>query len=565
MVTDGASHPDRGPSVYPAWIAGIIAAGLYFLTSAPTITWVRDSQDSGELAACATILGITHPTGYPLYMLLGWLFIHLLPGGEPGRAMVILSVVSGGVAVGITARAAALAIRLIWKEGRMGRDWAGWWGAFAAGFALTSPLIWSQSVVCEVYSFAVLLQSLAWLFLVKYLVACDDGSETGGAYKRVLALVGEGSERRAAGAVIALGGVLGLILAHHVAGAAIILPIAIALARCRFPLSPRLAGKALAAMLPGLALYLYLPIRSMANPPLDWGNPETFRGFVNHVMAVQYRELAFGTSWTEFTRRLDAFRWEDYWGLLALVLFFVGLLAYLPTPKRSPGRALAVAIPPYIIWTLLFASGYRVTDYEVFYYPLAVPVSILIAPGLAAFDTMLRRVNRLLPWLLVAFVAAMLVTAAVNRRVDMNCNAPACNSAATFAFRELSVLPENSLVVASTDGHLFSLMYAVTCGVTNPITAQRLPPRDDIDLVASNWVRRDWFRENVRNRYGPDGRLKFTSESPDLSIALRALVDENVPYRPVYVDGRVLQLIRTEGHSYQASSTVALFRIIPPD
>jgi hypothetical protein len=534
--------------VYPAWIAGIVAAGLYFLTSAPTITWVHDSQDSGELAACASILGITHPTGYPLYMLLGRLLIGLLSGSEPGRAMVILSVLSGGAAVGMTARAAALAIRVIWREDQISRGWTGWWGAFAAGFALICPLIWSQSVVCEVYSFAVMLQSIAWLILVKYLAACD-----------------EGSERRAAGAVIALGGILGLILAHHVAGAAIILPIAIALARCRFSFSPRLAGKALAAMLPGLALYLYLPIRSSANPRLDWGNPETFRGFANHVTAVQYRNLVFGASWAEFTRRLDAFKWQDYWGLLALLLFFAGLLAYLPTPKRSAGRALAVAIPPYIIWTLLFASGYRVTDYEIFYYPLVVPVSILIGPGLAAFGRMLARVNRILPWLLAAFVAIMLAATAQSRWVDMNCNTPACNAAATFAFRELSVLPENSLVVASTDGNLFSLMYAVTCGVTDPITAQTVPPRDDIDIVASNWVRRDWFRENVRNRYGPDGRLKFTSESPDLSTALRALVNENLPYRPVYVDGRVLQLIRAEGHAYQVSSAVALFRIIPPD
>ena len=47
---------------------------VYLLTLSPTLQFI----DSGELAVVCKTLGIAHPTGYPLYTLLGRLF-SLLP------------------------------------------------------------------------------------------------------------------------------------------------------------------------------------------------------------------------------------------------------------------------------------------------------------------------------------------------------------------------------------------------------------------------------------------------------------------------------------------------------
>jgi hypothetical protein len=133
-------------SAIPVWLVGILAAWLYYSTSASTITWVQESEDSGELAACAATLGIPHPTGYPLYTMFGWAAIHLFPSLDPGRVMVLLSVAFGAISVGIIARTAAVGINLIAiRNGSSIRN-AGWWGALAAGYAAVNPLLWSQEI-----------------------------------------------------------------------------------------------------------------------------------------------------------------------------------------------------------------------------------------------------------------------------------------------------------------------------------------------------------------------------------------------------------------------------------
>ena len=49
---------------------GLIVFIIYLITLAPSVVQI----DSGELAAVQLTLGIAHPTGYPLYTILGYLF-----------------------------------------------------------------------------------------------------------------------------------------------------------------------------------------------------------------------------------------------------------------------------------------------------------------------------------------------------------------------------------------------------------------------------------------------------------------------------------------------------------
>jgi hypothetical protein len=59
-------------------IAGGLAAGIV-LAGAPLTAWGPCFGDSGELQTAAAVLGITHPPGYPGYVLLGHLLCLILP------------------------------------------------------------------------------------------------------------------------------------------------------------------------------------------------------------------------------------------------------------------------------------------------------------------------------------------------------------------------------------------------------------------------------------------------------------------------------------------------------
>ena len=55
----------------------IVSIAVYIKTLAPSVWFI----DSGELSAVASTLGIAHPTGYPLFTLIGHLF-SMLPVSE---------------------------------------------------------------------------------------------------------------------------------------------------------------------------------------------------------------------------------------------------------------------------------------------------------------------------------------------------------------------------------------------------------------------------------------------------------------------------------------------------
>ena len=74
-----------------------VSFGVYVATLARTVGFI----DSGELAWASASLGIPHPTGYPLYTLLTYLFVSAFPFLEPIVAINLFSAFTvAGAAVG---------------------------------------------------------------------------------------------------------------------------------------------------------------------------------------------------------------------------------------------------------------------------------------------------------------------------------------------------------------------------------------------------------------------------------------------------------------------------------
>ena len=115
------------------------------------------SWDTAELQGVPYILGITHPTGFPFYVLLGFAWSHLLPLGSIAFRMNALS----GVALGVAAAAAyAVAIEL------------GAWRPIALcatlWFAFTQD-VWSHGLRAEAQDVAVACEAFAAYCFVRWM------------------------------------------------------------------------------------------------------------------------------------------------------------------------------------------------------------------------------------------------------------------------------------------------------------------------------------------------------------------------------------------------------------
>ncbi|MEE8425452.1 MAG: DUF2723 domain-containing protein, partial [Elusimicrobiota bacterium] len=85
-----------------AGLVGLFA--LYLFSLYPTVAPYRDS---GDMAASAFTLGVAHPPGYPLYLLLAHLWLNILPWGNAAFRLNALSAFAGVAACGVLALALA--------------------------------------------------------------------------------------------------------------------------------------------------------------------------------------------------------------------------------------------------------------------------------------------------------------------------------------------------------------------------------------------------------------------------------------------------------------------------
>ena len=220
--------------------------------------------DSGELVAAAATLGIPHPSGYPLYVLLGKLWTLALPLGSIAWRMSLMSAACAAGAVG--------GLHLLGR--RLGLSTVA--ASFAALMLALSPSFWSQANIQRVYS-------LNALMLVAALATAFEWR------RRVLA-GGESPRYLVATFFLAALGACN----HTFMGVfALAFGLYAVLLQPSLLRRPKQLAAAGLATVGGLLPYLYLPLRSRMNPRLDWGNPETWEGF----KAVLLRKDFWDRAW----------------------------------------------------------------------------------------------------------------------------------------------------------------------------------------------------------------------------------------------------------------------------
>lgn len=151
----------------------LLSFGVYLKTLAPTVTW----GDSGELITNAYTLGITHPSGHPIYCLLGRLFT-LLPFGSVAYRVNLMSAFFASLTV-VLVYLIVLKIKANGPTGQRangptGRPFTTHIPAIAAALCFSfSKSLWSYALVAEIYTLKAFFLALLIFVLLKWKEACS--------------------------------------------------------------------------------------------------------------------------------------------------------------------------------------------------------------------------------------------------------------------------------------------------------------------------------------------------------------------------------------------------------
>ncbi len=315
---------------------GLIAAALGVWRLMPGVGF----WDTAEFQTVPPILGTAHPTGYPTYVIVGWLAsIVLGPLGEAALRMNLLSAIFVGVAAAITVDLA----RMLTGSTILGV-------VTGLGLAAT-PIVWSIGTHADPHALhLVLLAGLLWL-LVRWERARLNDPE------------------RADRWLVAAAAVTGLSAGNHSLTLLLAVPIALYVLAVQPEILRRtrlVAACVAAVVVTTFLVYLQLPIRGGAisglTASLVYGHPDTLGGFLYVVTGEQFRG-GLNDPFGELPRKvadLIALAIRQFGPLAALVV-----AGFVVTVGRYPAYALLTGTAMVI--TCFFNAAYVNADIERYY------------------------------------------------------------------------------------------------------------------------------------------------------------------------------------------------------
>ncbi len=277
---------------------------VYLFTMAPSVVQI----DSGELAAVQITLGIAHPTGYPLFTIIGYLFSLLPLPFTKIFQMNLLGAIFCSASVGVFVYTVKLVLdnlglfnskenvkkhkaKKIKKKDKSKKkaviindnvipDGIKYSSAVFGGLFLAfSKTFWFQSTSVEVYSLHLLLITLIILLLLKAFINSDSND-------KIIQWI-----------IFAF--FLALGFTNHMT-TLLILPGVAYLYFLRYGLNSSSVKRVVLMILffiPVLVIiYSYLPIRASQSPLLNWGNPVDLERILRHISGKQYQVWLFSST-----------------------------------------------------------------------------------------------------------------------------------------------------------------------------------------------------------------------------------------------------------------------------
>jgi hypothetical protein len=406
-----------------AGIVFFVALLLYSWTLAPTVTLT----DSGELIVVARGLGIAHPPGVPLWIILAHL-ASLVPFGNiavrinfssglfAALACAMLTVTVAELTITASYLATPKRRKRVAQQSKTAEE-SGLARLLLAAPALGAGLLmafsrtlWSYATITEVYALNTLLILVIFFLMLRWrrwIVA--DRMHIGTAIN-----AGEVTSRITSydaylyAAALVFGLALGV---HHVTVALTLPAIAVIVYRTQgvtFFTSRRLVYAALISIGALVAVYAYLPLAASRSPVINWGHPRSLQEIWWHLTGRQYqvyfsfRPEIMGKQFAEFCG-MALREFGVAWLPLPLLLAFVGFVNAFKRDRTTFWFVLTI-----VIADLAYALSYEIAEDKDAYY-LPTFISIAIVAGLGIRWLIQSAVSKSLPAVKPSLAAAIAV------------------------------------------------------------------------------------------------------------------------------------------------------------
>jgi tetratricopeptide (TPR) repeat protein len=494
----------------------LVALLLYSWTLAPTVT----PTDSGELIVVARGLGIAHPPGVPLWIILAHL-ASLVPFGNVAQRINFSSALFAALACAmltlvvaeliVTASCLTAAKRR--KRGTKKTEELGVTPLMVAAPALGAGLLmafsrtlWSYATVTEVYALNALLIVIIFFLMLRWRRRIVEDRM----HISTASNVGQVTRHDAFlySAALIFGLSLGV---HHVTVALTLPAIAVIVFRTQgvsFFTSRRLAYAALISIAALVVVYAYLPLAASRSPVINWGHPRSLQEIWWHMTGRQYQVYfsfkpeIMGEQFAEFCRmalREFGFPWVP----LSLVLAFVGFSDAFKRDRTTFWFLLTI-----VIADLAYALSYEIAEDKDAYY-LPAFISIAIATGFGIGWLVQRTVSKSLPGVKPSLAAAIAVLVVCT--ADLTANWPFDNRRQYLIAHDYV---DNLLQAIAPHGLLLTLDWQVASPM---FYAQEIEQRrSDVKVVDINLLRRSWYFDYLKHAY--PGLIERSHEKIDVFV-----------------------------------------------
>ncbi|MCB0703024.1 MAG: DUF2723 domain-containing protein [Candidatus Kapaibacterium sp.] len=499
----------------------LIPLFVYILTLAPDVYFT----DSGELASVATSLGIAHPTGYPLFTLIGYLWSNLLPWSPIFNLNLMAAFATAAsslflfLSLDLLFTNFNLKTKVVRRVSELNNLLLALFISTGYSFALTT---WQQATSVEVYSLQLLIIN-AFIFTI---ISAYYSAKKSDIY------------------LILSGFLLGLGFANHLTSFMLI-PAGLIIffnktktmnAQSRYKLLLYIVG----ATLLGVLLYLYLPIRSSQLPLFNWGEVHrSFDKFIYHVTGAQYQVWMFSDS-AASKENLKLF-----FELIPSQITWIGILflIYGFYVVFRGNKTLFFTLVSTAILCVVYSMNYSIHDIDSYFVTAYVVLFIIV--GLAAKQLINYQVNLVY---LFAFIPIF------NLFVNYETNDLSDDQTVSEYYRLVMQSAEKDAIIVSAQWDFWVSAF----WYKNKIEGER----KDIILIEKELLRRTWYVNSLERWYPliqnqcsteiehyQEQLEKFESDLPyDARLiqsqfvnAINCMIDQNYGKRPIYLTFDILQ------------------------